>query len=907
MTRRVSTRALVAHHLRSRAGGGVLVAVLVFVLSLVATAAPIALGLLGDAALRDRLDGLAATERDVVSQNAGLPQIDQRALGPSTEEAVWSGFLASVEDIRTGADEPLPALLGTGRAVTLSSDNALYDGSGNQATVAFAPGIEDDIRLVDGRMPEPAPAYSASGEAAGQPGELLGNRIEVVMSAPAAEEMEWPVGEVRTTGLPSFLVELVLVGTFEAVDAESDVWQHVPSSLTPRVFDDGNAPRTVTGMAFAHPASLIARGLVGKYTTSVWYPFDVGRIDADTAERTVAALNRLTAVSNTIASSTEGLGILSLRFEADVTAEIELALAQGASTAGVIAMLVAGPVGVAAAVLVLGCRLILESRRPSLRLLSARGASLGQLRGLLGGEGALVGAVPAVLGAAAAAGGGILLFGVAPGPLAFLPAVLLALAPIVILVVLAPSVAERQVRTDLGRRGSRLRLIAEGVVAGLAGLALVLLFVRGYSAGVDLLLAATPLLLALVACLLTLRLYPLPLRAVLGRARRSAGLDAFLGAARALREPSIGLTPVLALVVGVSVAVSSGILLSALQTGVADASRAQIGADVRITGASFTRDQLDRVGAVEGVAAATGISGADPATIDVDGVKRGTSVFVVDAAGLRAVQGEGPGMLPPGVSLEPSGELMPIVVSGPVADRIDGSGEVSIGGVDAAVVGVTRGPVPVGARENWAAIDSSYAAAVLGRDPSDRTLLVRLAEGASIDEVEPGLRAVLGPSVRIDTAAEVAGRIQSGPAVQGVRFALLAATAIAALLSALAVVMTLTLAAAPRARTLALLRTLGAPSRSATSLGLWEIGPPAVAAVVAGTVFGALVPLVVLAAVDLRPFTGSSLAPAYQLDPAILALTLGGFVLLAALLTGGALLVSRRIRAAGALRTAEEG
>jgi putative ABC transport system permease protein len=143
--------------------------------------------------------------------------------------------------------------------------------------------------------------------------------------------------------------------------------------------------------------------------------------------------------------------------------------------------------------------------------------------------------------------------------------------------------------------------------------------------------------------------------------------------------------------------------------------------------------------------------------------------------------------------------------------------------------------------------------------------------------------------------------------VQGVRIALLAATALAALLSALAIVMTLTLAGPARARVLALLRTLGARPRIATSLALWEIGPPAVAAIIAGTVFGALVPLVVLAGVDLRSFTGSTVQPAYQIDPATLALTLGGFVLLAVLFTAVALLVSRRVRAASALRTVEEG
>jgi putative ABC transport system permease protein len=48
-------------------------------------------------------------------------------------------------------------------------------------------------------------------------------------------------------------------------------------------------------------------------------------------------------------------------------------------------------------------------------------------------------------------------------------------------------------------------------------------------------------------------------------------------------------------------------------------------------------------------------------------------------------------------------------------------------------------------------------------------------------------------------------------------------------------------------------------------------------------------------------------APAYALDPAILALTLGGFVVAAVLLTALALVVSRRVGAAGALRNVEEG
>lgn len=912
MSRRVSTPALIAHHLRSRAGGGAIVAVLVFVLAALATAAPVAVGALGDATLRDRLDAVPATVRDVVSENTGSSAFPQ--LGASWSEnpaasEIWDDFAAAVDGIRRNADPPLPDVLGPGRAVTRSLENAIWEGDGTRsATIAFDPDYADEIRLVEGRMPEPAAGSITDGADS--------SRIDVVLSAVTADELGWSTDEVRTVGDPRRRpVELHLVGLFEAVDPQSAYWGHVTSVLTPFVFDDGNAPRRVTGTAYAHPASLPAIAeLPGQASTLVWFPTDTDRIDAGNAAASIAALNRLTAVSHPIGTSAQGPGLLGLRFDADVTTVIESAIAQQRSTTGVLAMLAAGPIGVAAAVLVLGCRMILEGRRSGLRLLSARGGTLGQLRGLLAAEGVLVGTVPAVIGAALAAAAGILAFGIPParavaanaGGLA--AALAIGLAPIVILFALAPAASERPARTDLGRRASPRRLFVDIGVTVLAAVALVLLFVRGYSDGADLLLAATPLLLALVACVVTIRLYPLPLARTHARARAGDSLDAFIGSARALREPTLGITPVLALVVGVSVAVSSGVLLSTLQAGISDASQAQVGADLRVQGAMFSQAELEGVRTTEGVAEASGISGAVAATLDIGGKRRGTSVFVVDGATLRAVQGGGPGMLPSGVSIAPEpGSTPAIVVSGVVGDLIGDGTEVSLEGLRVEVAGVTRGPVPIGGRENWVAIDAAYAADVLGRDQSDRTLLVRLDDAAQVDDVEQRLRDILGPTVRIDTAARIAADTDTSPALQGVRTALLLTTGVAALLSALAVVMTLTLAAAPRARVLALLRTLGAPRRSATALALWEIGPPAAAAAIAGTVFGALIPLVVMSAVDLRPFTGSTVAPAYATDPAILLLTVGGFLVVTLVLTGTTLALSRRSRAASALRTVEEG
>lgn len=884
--------ALLRRHLGFASGGGFVVALLVLVLTVLTTAAPVALGRLGDATVQYRLAGLGAVERDVVADENGIP---------------LEGFAAEVERIRAEAAAPLPDILQPARTVAVGSAAPLTDQPGTaEIAVAVDPRYEEDVDIVEGRLPEPAVFTDPGADIAD--GQAFG-RIEIVLSTDTADELGWELGATRQITGFAGIVDVVLVGVFEPVDADAAYWQHVPSVLEPNIFDDGNRARVVTGTGFAHPASLRATSPQGdSVSTIVWYPFDETAVDARDAESVAAGLRLLTAVGHTVSESSAGPGgILSLRFTADVIGAIEAALAQERATAGVVAMIASGPIGVAAAVLILGCRLVFDRRRPALRLLAARGADTRQLRALLALDGVACGILPALLGIGIGVTLAQLALGTVPDLAGVGAAVAVGLFPAAVLAVLAPTAADRRPRADLGGRGSRPRVILEGAVLVLAALALTLLLVRGAGDGADLLTAATPLLLALVACVVTLRVYPIPLAVLLRRSRGGRDLAGYLGAVRALREPAIGLTPVLALVVGVSVAVSSGILLSTVQAGIDRSAGAQIGADIRVAGGIITGDQLAQLSALDGVAAATGISGAEPVTLDIDGERVGTSAFVVDADVLRAVQGEGPGMLPPGVSLAPTSGPLPIVVSTALADEIDGRDGLRVGSLPAEVVGVLDGPAPIGARAAWLALDASAAEEALGRDPSDRTAVLRLAPGGDPGAVVDAVREVVSPALRIDTAREIIGQIEASPAVAGLRAALLAATGLAALLGALAVVMTLTLAAAPRARLLALLRTLGAPARVGRALAAWEVAPAGLAALVAGTLFGAVVPLVVLTGVDLRSFTGSTAQPAYAVDPVILGVALGAFVALVTAATLIALAVSRRARTSRLLRTVEEG
>jgi putative ABC transport system permease protein len=903
MSGRTTLGGLFLRHLARGRGAATVVALLVAVLAAVATFVPVAVAALDRDTLRDQLAQIGPNVRDVGATPGGTPlgAVAWDGSSPTTDQ-VWAPFLDGLEAVRASAEPPLSALLAPAQVVTRSLDNGIREDDTRGLSVAFDPRYQDRVALVDGAWPA-APVLGSMSEG----GESSPGVLEVVLSAGTAEAMGWAVGETRSIGRRLVVTDPVpwrLSGTFEAVDPDDGYWQHVRSVLDPNIVDDGNRPPIVTGTGFAHPAAVeVANLLAGRVETAIWFPVDTASITGPDAENAATALRRFTSESQPIIEAPgTGAGITSVRFDAPVLDTIDTALAQSRATAAILAMIAAGPAGVAVLVLLLCCRLILERRRTTLRLLSARGGSTAQLRALLGIEGLALGIVPAAVGTGAV----LAATGTAPEPVMLVVPILVACAPAAVLAVMAGSAADRTARADLGRSVPRRRVLGEALALALAAVAVALLVLRGYSsARFDPLLAATPLLVAIAGALVTLRLYPLPLRALLERARRGGRMTSFLGAARALREPALGLIPVVALVVGVSVAVSSAVLLSTLQTGIRTSAEGRIGADVRIDGARFDAAALESIRAVDGVAAATGLSGAEPVRLDIGGSERQTSVHLVDARELADVQGSRLGILPPGASLEPGSGPVPIVVSAGIADLIGGAA-VAVEGVEAEVVGVATGQTPLSSRANWIAVDSSYADTLLGGEAADRLVLARLDAGASAADVEAELRATLGPLVRVDAPGDILRDIEAGPAVQGLRLALAVATGFAAALAALAVVLTLTLIAGARERLLALLSALGAGRDARRRLIAWEIGPPAMAAVVVGSLFGAILPLLVLAAVDLRPFTGSALAPAYAVDPGIVALTLGGFVGGAAALSAVALLVSRPARNGRAARTVGE-
>ncbi|MDP9026882.1 MAG: hypothetical protein M3N46_04905, partial [Actinomycetota bacterium] len=277
-------------------------------------------------------------------------------------------------------------------------------------------------------------------------------------------------------------------------------------------------------------------------------------------------------------------------------------------------LMIAGVLGVAGTVILLLSRLLVGRRESEIALERARGSSLVGF-----------GVRALVESAIAALIGGIVALGIAwlvlPGvlldvlhdyaPLLLVLAIALS-APVVQSILIAHRVwrgkrepANRAERLAMVKRIRTRRIVVESVVVVVAFAALYSLRTRGLletrTNGVDPLLAAAPLLLAVVVTLVMLRVYPLVARGVGRLGRRSRGALGVLGAMQV--EQAIAILPLLALTLASALTVGGGLLIETVHQGQVDASWQRIGADVRVETPSTASD-VATVAASPGVTAA---------------------------------------------------------------------------------------------------------------------------------------------------------------------------------------------------------------------------------------------------------------------------------------------------------------
>jgi len=105
---------------------------------------------------------------------------------------------------------------------------------------------------------------------------------------------------------------------------------------------------------------------------------------------------------------------------------------------------------------------------------------------------------------------------------------------------------------------------------------------------------------------------------------------------------------------------------------------------------------------------------------------------------------------------------------------------------------------------------------------------------------------------------------------------------------------------------IALLRSMGLDRGRSRGVVAWEFAPLGVTALVGGVILGAVLPLLVVTSIDLRPFTGGGGQPSIAVDPVLSGTLIAVVVVALALAVVGGVASARTTSMATVLRTEED-
>ncbi|MDF9813319.1 FtsX-like permease family protein [Streptomyces sp. SPB162] len=633
---------------------------------------------------------------------------------------------------------------------------------------------------------------------------------------------------------------------------------------------------------------------LGKGASFYWHhPVDAGRLtpqDVAPLQTRLASLDSgpdattLQTGTGSYIRATTGLGRVLTSFERDRTATLPLVLVAAI-----------GVGATAFAVLLMAGGLAAERRRNELALLRSRGGSMRGMFGRLLGE-TTAAAVPASIT-------GIVLALVLLPADRYLLSVLLGSAVAVTASLALPlrAVAAHRrprpaAREDMAAaRPSRRRTVVELTITVLVAGAVAALRRRGTVSGADPFLAAAPVLVAIAAAILLLRLYPLPLRLLARPAARLTGAVTHLGLARAGRSPASAQLPLLALLMSLTVASFGGAVLAGVADGRDEAARAAIGADARIDANFVLPEKLAAtIRKVPGVAGTLGVR-VEP-TASTAGFGMPYSLLSVDPVAYAALtRSSGLPAFPADALLHDDGTgPMPAVVSRNLAAKLAGgttSVQPAIGTTEiraAAVLDLTA----AAPNTDFVIVSSAQ---LVKRHPdmnlrqfTGPTVLMVTADGPIDGKALRAATAATGGDLFVSLLSEERGTLSDSALQSGARGIYLAAVAGGAGYSALALLLSLLQAAPQRAALLARMRMMGMGRRDGRRLVFLEMLPQALLAAVGGVLVGlAVIPLlgpgvdITALAFGSDPGTTVPAGLGLRVDPLSLALPSAGLLALA--------------------------
>ncbi|MDP3951415.1 hypothetical protein [Microbacterium sp.] len=865
-----------------------------------------ALSYLGVAAPALLADGRTATIQRAV---ASLPDLSRwpsattpglPAFGATSEAAhgIWGTTLAAVEQKRQEQPEPLRSLLGTPR-VTVMVDPLPTDVEDvdrvapvprNRVGLVSDAGLIDRAELVEGRLPELTDPADG---------------IEILLTESVAEQLGWQAGTERRWDDTT----LTLTGIVAPSGRDDGDWVFISGSAEPLVEVDASGNRTLIAAAFIHvdeAAVMVDR--VSDMKITAWMPFDAAAIDASTAEKAAAQLRQLAADPADIPMYDTTFYNRGLPFSSSLPQAIGAGVLRADAMTDVVSVASVGPIAVALVVLAFVSRLIAVRRVVPTRMLRARGASTARLIAMLGGEGAALG----VLGAVVGAGVAVAWPGRAEIGVLLVPAVLAAV-PAIVVPWGALTDAERHGRRDFGEtsREGVGRAALDMLILVVTAVLVFLLLARGGSGGADPLLLALPILLGASGSILTLRLLPSLLRLAERRGRRGTSLAALLGPATARRDPVMRTAPVLGVVIGLGVAAFSVAFGATVSDGIARSAAISVGADVRVEAPYISGAGAERVAELDGVASLAALRGDTTVDASSGAQTARAQVYTIDRGEILAVQHDATTALPlPAALAERAEGAVPVVISERLLERLDMDDleeqGLDLAGIPVHVVGTAPSQVPFGAAELWVIVDAANAAAIAPQGTGLSQLYLSVESDADPEDVGAAAVAALGGDATFETPKRVAAVYEEDPAFSIVQGTLLAASAIVAALLAVGVIATLVLGAPTRARTLVILRALGHPHSASGRLVTWEVAPALLLALPFGVGAGMAMTWLVIPQLDLRGFVGGAVQPSVVLGGAWQLLVVAGFIFVTAIAVVAATVLASRLGAVNEIRADDE-
>ncbi|MEU1289403.1 FtsX-like permease family protein [Kitasatospora sp. NPDC005856] len=781
----------------------------------------------------------------------------------------------------------------TGRQMFNPGFTRLSDNATPALGLYYLHGLADRVTLTAGTWPGPAPTDGP---------------LPVVLSRQAAEAINIKIGDVIESGTDGPVqLRSTVVGLYQVNDPQDPFWEGLGCPTRACLGLKGDDAWYWTS-GFVDGGSLAALGRWGSAGQNFWrLPVEPGSLRADQLDQTRATLGSYTAgpgmtalIDTTLRADLHATSLLP-----DVLVRAT-ARYQAAAPLGAIGP--AGVAGVAVVVLCLAAALSTDRRTAEIRLLQARGASRSGVLLRLLGEGAVTVLPAAVLGTALAL---VLL----PTPRWGNP-VLLALAVTLLAILAFPTRAARLWARPRAAGGWR-RVIGELAVLAVTAAAVAEVRRRGVGhsgGGVDPLLVAAPLLLAVSGGLLLARIEPVVVGWLAALAGRGRGLVGFLGLVRAARDDSgrrrPSALPLLALLIAVTATGFGATVLSAVDQSRSRAARVTVGGDVSVSipiYASLPEAFTKSAGELPGVRAATGawieeratFIGGDRETtdailvvVDPDAyaeISRTVGVGEYDPAKLTTAPGGKDGAVPALFSRDLAKRLTP---GAPQVRTPSGSQmATSVAGVVSATpalpdpgkpfVVVPAGPATEHLPELKRATKVNKWFAVGDVDPDRvRALLMErgLGGGAQLGRVgkliEDEAKAAgktsggLPPGYAVHSSREKLTELAADPVQHAAGRLFWYAGFAAAGFALLAVLLTLLRAAPDRTAVLARLRTMGLRPRQGLALIVAEALPQTLAAAVGGGLVALAAVALLGGAFDLSALVGATVAE--TLSPAVM-------------------------------------